>query len=731
MRSFRPLIAIVLAAAALSVAAAPASANPYFVYACKSPDGAIAPTDGWYAEQTGIGNATNTCASGGSLRADLSATVSQAAGARVGWGLNAPDGLTIDRLAMWRWATVAARQGAGWTATTYLSWPTPDFNDRRDWCNASEACFKLGSESSQLLPENYWGSGGGLGPAALHLMAGCGGTAACPASDRSLAVISVQGVRLSLDDRTAPEAFDVRGALVGDGAHKGTEKVLFDASDRGAGLYRTFVDLRRSGTATFDTVVSQIVDPNGGRCAQREFYADWDYEFVHLVPCRLTAIEEVELDTTKFSDGDYELKIRIEDAAGNATVVVPSRSFKIDNIGPPEVVPGTLAIVGSPRLGETLTAQRGDWSGTGNTYTYQWLRCPDATDVAGCSFIDSDKEPQHVVSEEDLGRHVRVQVTASNAEGFTEAVSEPVGPVTLQSGVIPQCADGLDNDADSEVDDADADCTGRADALEGPEPTPTPTLTTTPTPTSTSTGGTAVPASGPSTTPTPSPTPTSTKTPAQDVGNGENASARARLRVRGSERRVLGFGRRSSATIELLDEDGRPIAGARLLVLERINVQGADFTATPLVLTTDSDGRARLAVRPGPGRTIRVAYRATSGTPGFNAVADIEVTVRSKTSLRKNRSFLRNGQTVRFSGRILSRPVPREGVGIDLQAKVGSGWQTFKTVKTTGDGRWHARYTFTSTTGLQTYRFRARVRGDSGFPFTPSTSKRIAVRVRG
>ncbi len=146
---------------------------------------------------------------------------------------------------------------------------------------------------------------------------------------------------------------------------------------------------------------------------------------------------------------------------------------------------------------------------------------------------------------------------------------------------------------------------------------------------------------------------------------------------------------------------------------------------------TDGEGQLRYSAPPRYSRTLRFAYRSNLANMSFQATRDVTITVLSKTTLVTNESFLHNGDTLRFSGRLKSRPVPRAGVVIDLQAKVGRRWQTFNTVRTNSDGRWKSSYRFRSTTGLQTYVFRARVRGDTGFPYAPSISKRVKVRVRG
>jgi len=84
------------------------------------------------------------------------------------------------------------------------------------------------------------------------------------------------------------------------------------------------------------------------------------------------------------------------------------------------------SISGTAREGETLTASSGTWSGTAPiSFSYRWQRCkPDGT---SCS-TNSGNDQTYVVRSGDVGRRLRVSVTASNSEGSANAVS---GPTTV------------------------------------------------------------------------------------------------------------------------------------------------------------------------------------------------------------------------------------------------------------------------------------------------------------
>jgi hypothetical protein len=85
------------------------------------------------------------------------------------------------------------------------------------------------------------------------------------------------------------------------------------------------------------------------------------------------------------------------------------------------------SISGDATVGSSLTADPGTWSDPAATFTYAWLRCEGN---GGCTTIDGATDPTYNLTTDELGRSVRVEVTAANAGGTTTAQSPPIGPVT-------------------------------------------------------------------------------------------------------------------------------------------------------------------------------------------------------------------------------------------------------------------------------------------------------------
>ena len=95
----------------------------------------------------------------------------------------------------------------------------------------------------------------------------------------------------------------------------------------------------------------------------------------------------------------------------------------------PPVNSSLPTIAGTAQQGHTLTASNGSWDGTTPiTFTYQWQRCNSSG--SSCGAIGSAKSQNYVASSGDVGRTLRVQVTGTNADGTSQALSGPTAVIT-------------------------------------------------------------------------------------------------------------------------------------------------------------------------------------------------------------------------------------------------------------------------------------------------------------
>ncbi len=421
--------------------------------------------------------------------------------------------------------------------------------------------------------------------------------------------------------------------------------------------------------------------------------------------------------------GAHSVAVRAVDAAGNTsgeqtstfTVVAPPAGDRLETVqGAP--------LPGPPGPGDTVKCNvGGPWS-DGTTFTYRWLR--------DGAVIDGATAQTYVVVAEDAARSLVCEFTAHNPLGETVGETDPVKtgvePCFGKIGPTDPCGD-RDNDGEPNETDPDDDGDGVPDDTD-----PAPHDPTVPGPGGGGGGGGGAGGSGVAVTGVTGRGAPEAAVPA--VGppnNGVNASDRAKITVEGSRRRSVPFGRRIATVAYLRDENGRPITGAQVTVLERMNVLGASWVPARAPIVSDAQGRLRWVIPAKFSRTIRYAYKANLGNADFQSTHDVVLTVSSRSTLKPSRKVARNGQTVVFRGRLLSKPIPRGGVLIDLQARIGPRWQTFKTTRAKTAGAWAIKYRFSSTRGVRTYAFRARVRQDSGYPYAISKTRAVRVKVIG
>jgi len=113
------------------------------------------------------------------------------------------------------------------------------------------------------------------------------------------------------------------------------------------------------------------------------------------------------------------------DSAATAAVTTGTASAAPKNTSLPTVA-------GTAKVGQTLTADQGAWSGSPTSYAFQWLHC-NADASTSCTDVVGATAKTYVLRTADLGYRMRVKVTARNAKGSATATSAPtaiVAPAT-------------------------------------------------------------------------------------------------------------------------------------------------------------------------------------------------------------------------------------------------------------------------------------------------------------
>ena len=368
-------------------------------------------------------------------------------------------------------------------------------------------------------------------------------------------------------------------------------------------------------------------------------------------------------------------------AASQATAVIP----------PAPVNTEAPAITGTTKVGETLTATTGTWTGAGIVYTRQWQRCS----AGSCTAITGATGATYKLTAADAGKFVRIVITATNDDGVTSLPSAMAGPVDALADAAPNSA---------------------------PSPTPTPTPTVTPTASpSAGGGGSGGAGSGgqscSSCVSAPAPDApkgvdaTSANGAGGNVASGRfTAQSRRTIRTRyGTTRTVIG---------RLVDGSGTPIANAVIDVL-------ADKQAAGSVVT-DGQGYYRYKLPAGRSRTLTFAYRSTQGATTYRDTAAVIIKVGGVLRLKAKRSTIPRKGTLRLTGQLLAGP---KGASLQVQARDGRRWRTIDVIKTAKKGRFLYAYTFKRVSNA-TFLFRIKFDAQPQTKLGPTVSKPVTIRVQ-
>jgi putative glycosyl hydrolase-like family 15 (GHL15) protein len=111
------------------------------------------------------------------------------------------------------------------------------------------------------------------------------------------------------------------------------------------------------------------------------------------------------------------------------TAAVLRASSTVPALAPPAapVAKTPPAISGMTKVGKTLAATTGTWSGSPTSFSYSWSSCD--TRGANCTQVRGATVGTYLLTSSDGGRTVRVSVTARNARGSATATSAATAAV--------------------------------------------------------------------------------------------------------------------------------------------------------------------------------------------------------------------------------------------------------------------------------------------------------------
>ena len=118
-------------------------------------------------------------------------------------------------------------------------------------------------------------------------------------------------------------------------------------------------------------------------------------------------------------------------AESNATTTITGSGGGGGSGAPANTVKPTIS--GTAKQGQSLTASTGTWTGkTPITFSDQWYRCDTSSN--NCSLISGETGPTRTVDSGDVGKRLKVRVTATNSAGATAVDSGTTDVVTSSSG---------------------------------------------------------------------------------------------------------------------------------------------------------------------------------------------------------------------------------------------------------------------------------------------------------
>lgn len=150
-----------------------------------------------------------------------------------------------------------------------------------------------------------------------------------------------------------------------------------------------------------------------------------------------SSITGADTQTYVLGSADVGHTIRVDVTAKNADGSASELSAPTKTVVAADAPVNTALpkVSGTAREGSTLTGDSGTWKGTAPiTYDYQWRRCNSAG--ASCSSISGATQTSYTLTHDDVGHTLRLRVTASNAAGESEALSEPTA-VVASRGTVP------------------------------------------------------------------------------------------------------------------------------------------------------------------------------------------------------------------------------------------------------------------------------------------------------
>jgi hypothetical protein len=298
---WRRVLVLAALAAPLALAPAVASAGSYRVYSCVAPSGGAAPVgDASYGWQPSArpGTTSLSLANGCAARQGIAAVLQSAQpyGAGGQWTFLPPPSTSIAGFDL-TWSGTAAAGGE--STISRSDQPDPTYERRYGQDFGTDHVVESNVDLSYL----------------TVLVACSFAQPTCSNPNGPIASYRMAESTMTLRDNSVPSAGNVGGDLVANPVWRGPMPLSFTASDTGSGVYRVVV------TIDGQDGLGQVVDANGGRCADADATNNDAHEFLWPTPCLTSVAPQMSIDTAALPLGVHAVSVALEDAAGNRTLL--------------------------------------------------------------------------------------------------------------------------------------------------------------------------------------------------------------------------------------------------------------------------------------------------------------------------------------------------------------------------------------------------------------------------
>ena len=138
-------------------------------------------------------------------------------------------------------------------------------------------------------------------------------------------------------------------------------------------------------------------------------------------------------------DVGYTIRLRVRARNSDGSTYASSGQTALITAGPTPLPQNTMlpTIKGTPRQGQTLRGDQGDWTGSPTDYNDFWVRC-DRNGGNCANIVGANNRNGYVLTSADVGHSIRFKVEARNAAGSTFASSVPTAVIVAIATPAPK-----------------------------------------------------------------------------------------------------------------------------------------------------------------------------------------------------------------------------------------------------------------------------------------------------